>query len=854
MSHGHADSKLKMEPSSLNGTLKNDDSRPSSRTSRSPLPKKEESSPTPEPGAMKEEPEIKHERPKLSRSSSSVSRPPPLYTHLPDSTQDALATFEQIPSCVYANKYMGFTELAMECDCAEEWDSNLGQNLACGEDSDCINRATKIECAGDCGCGADCRNQRFQKSQFASVAVIKTEKKGFGLRAETNLNEGDLIYEYVGEVVAEQQFRKRMRQYDDEGIKHFYFMSLSTGEFVDATKRGNLGRFCNHSCNPNCFVDKWVVGEKMRMGIFAERSIQAGEELVFNYNVDRYGADPQPCYCGEPMCTGFIGGRTQTERATKLSNATMEALGMDDEEDGWDTVVAKRPKKKKMGEDDDEYVESAQPKTLDEDSVTKVMAALVQCQEKWIAVKLLGRIQRCEDERVRNRVVRMHGYQILNSQLAQWKEDQNVVLQIMNILDGFPRLTRNKIQDSKIEANIQPLTTCEDDRVAKKAVALLASWAGLEVAYRIPRMKRGKDAKQAINQFERRETGGQQRQRSLTRSPSPVYDAPRGPSQQRRDRGPQRGPRQQNRRGPRPLPEGWYAADSDGRTYYYSRSGKTTWERPTAPDTPAASTPGQPSKNQQNLALQSIIDGIMNAQEDTPSENKTDTPATPQPADLPEKKSKEVEKWRKLPLEKQKKIYENTLFPHIKGVVDQYKHKIPKDDLKRFAKETAKKLVESDYKKNRVTDPTKVSSKHQQTVKSYCKSFFDKAASKYETREKRKSMKSEDATPVPDVDADVDGDAQILDDEVALPSPDDEEASLKRKREGTLNVDGANDGDISPSKRQKSTPPPPPPPPPPADSPDGDGDTKMGENNTSPKDTDVNMEIPTQNPQTSTEE
>lgn len=500
------------------------------------------------------------------------------------------------------------------------------------------------------------------------MAVIKTEQKGFGLRAETNLHEGDLIYEYVGEVVAEQQFRKRMRQYDEEGIKHFYFMSLSTGEFVDATKRGNLGRFCNHSCNPNCFVDKWVVGEKMRMGIFAERSIQAGEELVFNYNVDRYGADPQPCYCGEPMCTGFIGGRTQTDRATKLSNATMEALGMEDEEDSWDTAVAKRPKKKKMGEADDEYIENAQPKSLDEDSVTKVMAALVQCQEKWIAVKLLGRIQRCEDERVRNRVVRMHGYQILSSQLARWKDDQNIVFQILNILDGFPRLTRNKIQDSKIEANIQPLTTCEDERVAKKALALLASWAGLEVAYRIPRMKRGKDAKQAVNQFERRETGGQQRQRSLTRSPSPIYDAPRGPAQQRRDRGPQRGPRQQNRRGNRPLPEGWFTAESEGRTYYYSASGVTTWDRPNGP-APTNNAPGQPSQTKQNKKMQDLIDGIVNGQGSTPSGKKADTPATPQPADLPEKKSKEVEKWRKLPLEKQKKIYENTVSIELLGMV-----------------------------------------------------------------------------------------------------------------------------------------------------------------------------------------
>lgn len=516
---------------------------------------------------------------------------------------------------------------------------------------------------GDCGCGADCRNQRFQKKQYADVSVIKTDKKGFGLRAETNLDPHQLIFEYVGEVVGEAQFRRRMRHYDEEGIKHFYFMSLNKGEFVDATKRGNLGRFCNHSCNPNCYVDKWVVGEKLRMGIFAERAVQAGEELVFNYNVDRYGADPQPCYCGEPNCTGFIGGRTQTERATKLSNATIEALGIDDSE-GWDTVVARRPKKKKTEEDDEEYVDSVQAKSLDEDGVTKVMAALMQCQEKWIAVKLLGRIQRCEDERVRNRVVKMHGYQILNSQLAMWKEDQNVVLQILDILDKFPRLTRNKINDSKIESKIQPLTTSEDERVARKAVALLESWANLELGYRIPRMKPGDQPKQH-NPFERRDPG-REHQRSVARSPSPTYEPPRGPQQQRSRNRQQQHPRdrQPNRRGrqqplsQQPLPEGWFLAEANGKTYYYTAKGDTTWDRPTAPATPA-----EPQVTKKSKGLQDIIDNIINAsaQEKTPSEQKTETPDTPQPAEQPEKKKKEHDWWKKLSLEKQMKVYENTV-------------------------------------------------------------------------------------------------------------------------------------------------------------------------------------------------
>lgn len=531
---------------------------------------------------------------------------------------------------------------------------------------------------GDCGCGPDCRNQRFQKKQYAPVAVIKTEKKGFGLRAEVDLDPHQLIFEYVGEVVGEPQFRRRMRQYDEEGIKHFYFMSLNKGEFVDATKRGNLGRFCNHSCNPNCYVDKWVVGEKMRMGIFAERAVQAGEELVFNYNVDRYGADPQPCYCGEPNCTGFIGGRTQTERATKLSNATIEALGIDDS-DGWDTVVARRPRKKKTEEADEEYVDSVQPKSLDEDGVTKVMAALMQCQEKWIAVKLLGRIQRCQDERVRNRVVKMHGYQILNSQLAMWKEDHNVVMQILDILDQFPRLTRNKIIDSKIETNIQPLTKGDDERVATKAVALLASWANLEVGYRIPRMKRGdQQAKPAVNQFERRESGREEQQRSATRSPSPVEPQPRGPhgvgGQPRRDRnvhhhggggpgpggapgGRSRRDRRHDARNRQPLPDGWFAAETEGRVYYYTAAGATQWTRPSAPAASVA------APNKRNQALQSIIDGIVNSQDKTPSEQKSATPGTPQASSdpQPEKRKKEADWWKKLSLEKQKILYENTV-------------------------------------------------------------------------------------------------------------------------------------------------------------------------------------------------
>lgn len=529
-----------------------------------------------------------------------------------------------------------------------------GENHACGEDSDCINRATKIECVnGGCNCGNECQNQRFQRKQYADVSVIKTEKKGFGLRANTDLQPNDFIFEYIGEVINEATFRNRMLKYDKEGIKHFYFMSLTRSEFVDATKKGNLGRFCNHSCSPNCFVDKWVVGEKLRMGIFAMRAIRAGEELVFNYNVDRYGADPQPCYCGESNCTGFIGGKTQTERATKLPLTTIEALGIDDG-DNWDTTIAKKPRKKKASEDDEDYVNSFQPRSLDEEGVTKVMATLMQCKEKWIAVKLLARLQAAEDDHLRHRMVKMHGYQILKSTLNTFKEDTNVVLQVLDILYKLPRITKNKISDSNIEVVIQPLVESQHEGVAFESKRLLEEWSKLETAYRIPRKKFDPAAPATVNSFEddRRNMDREEPSRAAKQFTNVVI--PTGPRSAipQRNTGFYGAPRP--RKLPTNLPTGWsVATDKTGKYYFYDKNGKTQWQRPTAPavEEPKASEKAQ--KDQKSL--QDIIDSL--TREPTP---KNSASHTPQQASTPRPEPKK-EKWRSLPIEKQMKIYENTV-------------------------------------------------------------------------------------------------------------------------------------------------------------------------------------------------
>lgn len=61
--------------------------------------------------------------PRLSRSNAHKveKRPPQLFLDYEDKTDEARQSFATLTECVYANKYMGSTEPALECDCSEEW-------------------------------------------------------------------------------------------------------------------------------------------------------------------------------------------------------------------------------------------------------------------------------------------------------------------------------------------------------------------------------------------------------------------------------------------------------------------------------------------------------------------------------------------------------------------------------------------------------------------------------------------------------------------------------------------------------------------------------------------------------------
>jgi DNA-directed RNA polymerase subunit RPC12/RpoP len=88
-------------------------------------------------------------------------------------------------------------------------------------------------------------------------------------------------------------------------------MYFSTDTYIDATKKGNLARFCNHSHDPNCEVQMWQVDGKYRMAIYTTRVLRAGEEITFDYKAEWRNMEPQQCHCEAFNCTGWIGVRVE---------------------------------------------------------------------------------------------------------------------------------------------------------------------------------------------------------------------------------------------------------------------------------------------------------------------------------------------------------------------------------------------------------------------------------------------------------------------------------------------------------------------------------------------------------------
>ena len=180
---------------------------------------------------------------------------------------------------------------------------------SCSTDADCMNRLLMYECDSSiCSNENSCKNRRFKKREYARIEKFES-RTGYGLRALESIKKGQFVIEYVGELVNEQECSKRLSEMTARHDRNFYFLTLKKNVIIDAGPKGNLARFLNHSCNPNCQTQKWIVDNQERVGLFAKCDIAFGNELTFNYNLECRGDEKTKCLCGSENCSGFIGLR-----------------------------------------------------------------------------------------------------------------------------------------------------------------------------------------------------------------------------------------------------------------------------------------------------------------------------------------------------------------------------------------------------------------------------------------------------------------------------------------------------------------------------------------------------------------
>jgi SET domain-containing protein len=119
---------------------------------------------------------------------------------------------------------------------------------------------------------------------------------GTGGFARNDIPAGTQLIEYVGEKIDKVVANERCCRNNE------YIFYLDEEFDLDGNVDWNPARFINHSCSPNCDAES----DEGRIWIIANRSIQAGEEITFNYGYDLENYKEHPCRCGASNCAGYI--------------------------------------------------------------------------------------------------------------------------------------------------------------------------------------------------------------------------------------------------------------------------------------------------------------------------------------------------------------------------------------------------------------------------------------------------------------------------------------------------------------------------------------------------------------------
>lgn len=131
--------------------------------------------------------------------------------------------------------------------------------------------------------------------------VRRTPGKGMGLYTKVPFKKGDFVIEYRGEKIPTKVA---------DTLTTRYLFEINEEWTIDGKERGNIARYINHSCGPNCESE---ITDDDRIVINAIKSIKPGEELSYDYGEEYFNEflKPEGCRCGSPKCKAPAKGMPQ---------------------------------------------------------------------------------------------------------------------------------------------------------------------------------------------------------------------------------------------------------------------------------------------------------------------------------------------------------------------------------------------------------------------------------------------------------------------------------------------------------------------------------------------------------------
>lgn len=189
-----------------------------------------------------------------------------------------------------------------------------------------------IECNSLCSCGINCSNRLVQFGPRTNLIILNCSNsdahqnsKGFGLFTKNSIPKGSFICEYAGEIISKTEAANRnMFNKTNKLMNYILCVNEHTGDnniqtFIDPSEFGNIGRYLNHNCQPNCVMLPIRVDNPIpKLCLFAIDKIEANAELTFDYGskleeIFELGSKVEnriQCLCKSEKCRKWLPSET----------------------------------------------------------------------------------------------------------------------------------------------------------------------------------------------------------------------------------------------------------------------------------------------------------------------------------------------------------------------------------------------------------------------------------------------------------------------------------------------------------------------------------------------------------------